>query len=97
MNRYPLTKGMPELRLAIADWLQRRFADVTEVWTSEDSISMIYEALTAGAPLGLLKLRRGKANRITAAVDALVERGCGLAGDRLLDCRRRPASLGRSH
>jgi N-succinyldiaminopimelate aminotransferase len=24
-NRYPLTKGMPELRLAIADWLQRRF------------------------------------------------------------------------
>ncbi|MBT8129609.1 MAG: succinyldiaminopimelate transaminase [Gammaproteobacteria bacterium] len=25
LNRYPLTKGMPELRLAIADWLQRRF------------------------------------------------------------------------
>ena len=25
LNRYPLTKGMPGLRLAIADWLQRRF------------------------------------------------------------------------
>jgi N-succinyldiaminopimelate aminotransferase len=25
LNRYPLTKGIPELRLVIADWLQRRF------------------------------------------------------------------------
>lgn len=63
-------------------WLKREFAQAAEVWTSEDSISMIYEALTAGARLGLLKVRRGSANRVTAAVDALVDRGwVGRPGD----------------
>ena len=46
-----------------------------EVWVSEDSVSMIYEALTAGARVGLLKVERFKKNRLTRAVDALVEKG----------------------
>jgi hypothetical protein len=61
--------------LTDSDWLPDRLSEAGEVWVSEDSVSMIYEALTAGAPLGLLKVQRGKDNRITSGVDALVERG----------------------
>lgn len=46
-----------------------------EVRVSEDSVSMIYEALTSGAPTGLLAVTRRSANRVTAGVDALVMRG----------------------
>jgi len=58
-----------------SDWLPARLSEAGEVWVSEDSVSMIYEVLTAGAQLGLLKVQRGKKNRITCAVDALVDRG----------------------
>jgi uncharacterized protein len=57
------------------DWLKRCMADAAEVWTSEDSLSMIYEALSAGAPLGLLHVPRRGANRFTRAIDGLVARG----------------------
>lgn len=64
-----------------SDWLPARLSEAGEVWVSEDSVSMIYEALTAGAQLGLLKVQRGRDNRITSAVDALVQRGwAGIPG-----------------
>ena len=46
-----------------------------EVRVSEDSVSMIYEALTCAAPTGLLAVPRRSANRVTAGVDTLVARG----------------------
>ena len=58
-----------------SDWLSARLAEAGEVWVSEDSVSMIYEALTAGARLGLLRVKRRRANRVTSGVDALVARG----------------------
>jgi len=65
------------------DWLADSLARAGEAWVSEDSVSMIYEALTAGARVGLLKVQRHHANRVTAGVDALVQDkwvaapGCG--------------------
>lgn len=56
-------------------WLSEKLAQAGEVWISEDSISMIYEALTSGARVGLLQVERFKRNRLTRAVDSLVERG----------------------
>jgi len=56
-------------------WLAQRMADAGEVWVSEDSVSMLYEALSSGARVGVLRVGRGAANRVTAAVDALLERG----------------------
>ena len=68
-----------------ADWLPDRLAEAGEVWVSEDSVSMIYEALTAGVPLGLLKVKRARANRVSAGVDTLVDRGwVGAPGQRQL-------------
>jgi mitochondrial fission protein ELM1 len=41
-----------------ADWLPQKLASAATVWVTEDSVSMLYEALTAGAATGLLSMPR---------------------------------------
>jgi len=57
------------------DWLPDRLAEAGEAWVSEDSVSMIYEALTAGTRVGLLQVKRSRHNRLTAGINALVKEG----------------------
>ena len=57
-------------------WLIATLAAARIVWVTEDSVSMVYEALSSGAAVGLLRLPRRGANRITAGIDALL--GAGL-------------------
>lgn len=45
------------------------------VWVTCDSMSMIYESLTAGARVGLIELPARSANRITRNVSRLAEKG----------------------
>jgi len=59
-------------------WLATRLAEAGEVWVSRDSMSMVYEALTSGARVGLLEVAGRGNNRVSAAVDQLV--GEGLVG-----------------
>lgn len=58
---------------APAEWLEQHMAEAGEVWVSEDSVSMVYEALGSGARVGLLKVRRRGSSRVTHAVDQLVK------------------------
>jgi len=72
--------GRPEFECipyspADRDWLADRLAEAGETWVTEDSVSMIYEALTAGTRVGLLKVKRGRPNRVTAGIDAMVKDG----------------------
>lgn len=53
-------------------WLADRLARSRAVFVSEDSISMVYEALTVGADVGLLQVPRLKASRNTACIDRLL-------------------------
>jgi len=62
-------------------WVPQQLANASQVWVSEESVSMVYEALTSGAAVGILKVpskrrvsgkRRG---RVAAGVDLLVENG----------------------
>ncbi len=53
-------------------WLPAQLARAAMVWVSEDSVSMVYEALTAGAATGLLAVPRRRASRIGRAMDNLV-------------------------
>ena len=53
-------------------WLAGALARSRDVWVSEDSISMIYEALTAGCRVGLLPLQRKSASRLHRAIDQLL-------------------------
>jgi mitochondrial fission protein ELM1 len=48
-----------------ADWLPQKLATAATVWVTEDSVNMLYEALTAGAATGLLSMprRHGRAPR----------------------------------
>ena len=56
-------------------WLPRELARAARVWVSEDSVSMVYEALTAGAATGLIRVARRRATRISRGMDALVRDG----------------------
>jgi len=58
------------------DWLPARLAEAADVWATEDSVSMVYEALSSGARVGLLPLPRCKPNsRVLRGLEHLVAKG----------------------
>lgn len=57
-------------------WLAATLAVTENVWVTEDSVSMVYEALTAGCRVGLLKLPATAAtSRVMQGVERLVSDG----------------------
>ncbi len=56
-------------------WLARQLDRAYSVWVGEDSISMIYDALSAGARVGLLPMPRKRYSRLHRAVDELAAEG----------------------
>jgi uncharacterized protein len=59
-----------------AGWLPERLLAAQEAWVTEDSISMIYESITAGARTGLLPVPvKDSMGRIAKAVDTAVSAG----------------------
>ncbi len=57
-------------------WVPEKLRMAKEVWVTEDSVSMIYEALTSGARVGLLPMPRlAKNSRVPRGVDALIAEG----------------------
>lgn len=57
-------------------WLAAELAVTEQVWVSEDSVSMIYEALSASCRVGLVSLRRPtKQSRLVRGLDVLVRDG----------------------
>jgi uncharacterized protein len=53
-------------------WLPAQLARAARAWVSEDSVSMVYEALTAGTATGLLAVPRRRASRISRGMDYLM-------------------------
>lgn len=56
-------------------WLEQALHVVGQVWVSEDSVSMLYEALTAGAGVGLLRLDDPRDSRVRRGVEQLIADG----------------------
>jgi uncharacterized protein len=56
-------------------WLPEQLAECGTVWVTCDSMSMIYEALTANARVGLLELRATNRGRISRNVRRLTDLG----------------------
>ena len=56
-------------------WLALQLESACCTWVTEDSISMMYEALTAGTPVGLLSVPPRRQGRIVRGVQALVSSG----------------------
>lgn len=57
------------------DWLPLQLAQAGEVWVTEDSASMLYEALTSGAQVGVLAMPRRRRGRVARGVESLVAQG----------------------
>lgn len=59
-----------------ADWLPGMLARVGEVWVGADSVSMVYEALTGGARVGILPMPlRGKPGKLTRSLEEMETKG----------------------
>lgn len=58
-------------------WVAQQLQRCGVCWVTEDSVSMVYEALSAGARVGLLPVKRktGRPGRVVRGVDGLIERG----------------------
>lgn len=57
-------------------WLPEQLARAAQAWVTEDSVSMVYEALTAGCATGILAVpARRRAGRIARGVESLARDG----------------------
>ena len=54
-------------------WIFEQMQLAEAVWVTEDSVSMLYEALTAGCKVGVIEIDRLKQDRITQSVDLLLQ------------------------
>lgn len=62
------------------NWVLKNLATAKEVWVTKDSVSMVYEALSSGAPVGILDMprrakKRRKDSRVTRGLKQLIEEG----------------------
>lgn len=57
------------------DWLPEKLAAARCCWVTEDSVSMIYEALSAGCAVGVLEVPWKRKGRLLRGVNTLKDRG----------------------
>lgn len=64
-----------------ATWVADHLAAARDVWVTQDSVSMVYEALSSGAPVGIIEMARkggkkeGKCSRVARGLHMLVADG----------------------
>ena len=73
-----------------SQWLPEQLAQCGVVWVTCDSMSMIYEPLTAGTRVGLLELPVIRRDRITRNILRLCEMGWGVTSRQWLAGRTLP-------
>ena len=56
-------------------WLSEQLTGAAQAWVTEDSVSMVYEALTAHAATGLLRVPAKRASRVARGVATLIRDG----------------------
>lgn len=62
-------------------WLAEQLAVAPVVWVTEDSVSMLYESLTAGAACGVLPVPMRRKSRVRDGLDMLLRSGVVCAFD----------------
>lgn len=71
----PLVEVFPNQSTGM-DWLPKQLAKAAEIWVTEDSVSMIYEALSSGAKVGLLPLpAKASSSRVSRGLTELLSEG----------------------
>lgn len=74
ISQLDAVQAMPH-RLCPSGWLAEQLSLNGEVWVTEDSVSMLYEALSCGARVGVIKVPRAKPGRVASGIDSLVNEG----------------------
>ncbi len=57
------------------NWLPAQLARAGQAWVTADSVSMVYEALTSGAAVGVLEVPQQRSSRISRGLDHLAADG----------------------
>ncbi len=58
------------------NWVRENIDAAKEVWVTQDSVSMVYEALSSGAPVGILDMPpKRRISRVTRGLHGLLEEG----------------------
>lgn len=57
------------------DWLPAQLACAGRAWVTADSVSMVYEALTAGAAVGVLEVPSRRRSRVSRGLEQLAAEG----------------------
>ncbi|MCK4710023.1 MAG: mitochondrial fission ELM1 family protein [Gammaproteobacteria bacterium] len=68
---YPNIKIVP-WQETDADWLPTQLQKAGYAWITEDSVSMVYEAITSGAICGLFDMPRKANSRVAKGIDKLI-------------------------
>ena len=77
-----------------SNWVPRMLRQASRIWVSEDSTSMVYEALTAGGRVGLLEVPyRTKPGRVAKGIKTLQDSGALLKADQLADLHQDTTKL----
>ena len=69
------------------DWIGEQLRRASKVWVTEDSASMVYEALSSGAAVGLLGLDAIRPGRVSGGIEQLVKEDRVTRFDQWLDGR----------
>lgn len=73
--RFPQIEIFPHQETT-PEWLPSRLANAGQIWVTEDSVSMIYEALSTGAKVGILPMPRTRADtRVLRGLKRLITEG----------------------
>ncbi|NQW34551.1 MAG: mitochondrial fission ELM1 family protein [Methylophilales bacterium] len=73
------TLGIPNLKIidhnkVPSNWIADRLLESKKVWVTNDSVSMIYESLSSGSEVGIIKLREINDNKVFRSVNILIEK-----------------------
>ena len=69
----PANLSITDCNQCDTDWLPAQIERSSRVWVTPDSVSMVYEAITAGLPTGLFDLNASKQNRINSGIQHLID------------------------
>jgi len=61
--------------MAGAGWLPEKLAGAASAWVTPDSVSMVYEALTSGASVGVFDLEPVRSSRVARGLTSLLREG----------------------
>ena len=56
-------------------WVKQQLDNTGQLWVTRDSVSMVYECITSGAPTGLLDLKVARNSRVVKDMNMLLAQG----------------------